>query len=350
MSSPSSTDIRDRAGTGTAADGIDRLRSIFGHDGPFVSVYLASLPFLRDSADDLRDRWSAMRSDLEVRCAPQAALDAIEARLGLPAPEDVAAVGILAAADGGTVVEYGLEPPREDVAYIDNLPYVAPLLEWHQRRVPHLVVTANSKGADIAIFGRDHESSLEEHDGSPADVADVVVQRVDTIGAELVIVAGDRSITPALADTVASAVPVGCRVVADTNSRNVDDLADNAVRQVSDTAARKTVGLLQEMRFLAAHGDAVDGVSASVAALCAGDADVVLIHDDPTDGRRAWFGPEAGELSLEPVDGRPDGRLVDAVIREAVLCGADVHIIPSTGPQGPDDDTAVLSRSGPSAE
>lgn len=330
-------------------DSTDRLRSIYRHDGPFVSVYLATRPTGRDAEPDLGARWAALRTDLERRGAPLAALEAVDARVALPAPEDTAAIGVLASADGSTVVEYGQEPPRGDVGHLDSLPYVAPVIEWHQRRVPHLVVTVGSGGVDVVSFGDEHLVDLESIDDEPLAAADRIVDAATRISAALVVVAGDRENAAALADRIRPQLPVECRVVTDTSSATVDELADSAVRHTIDTAARRTVALLREHRFLAAHGDAVDGVSDTIAALAAGLADLVLIHDDPADGRRAFFGEAPADLSVEPGPGRVEGRLVDVVIRSAVLSGVAVHIIPSTGPQGPDDDTAALTRAGPGA-
>lgn len=325
--------------------GAEKLRSLYAHPGPYTTVYLARRPLLRDGDADTGRRWEQLRNDLEAQCAPPEALAAIEARMALPAPSDTSAVAILAAADGSTIVEHGQDALHADLALVDELPYVAPLLEWHQRRIPHLVVTIDDDGADIATFGLDHYTRIDSVDGQPADIVEPTLSLVEAIGAEVVVVAGPRFVTRRLAEDLAGAVPVGCKVVAEPDPASVDDLADAAVRHVADAAARATVGLLRELRYLAAHQSAVDGTADTVAALRAGTADVLLIHDDPTDQRRVWIGPEPTDISLESRPGWTDhGRLVDAAIRAAIVQGISVHIIPSTGPKGPDDDTAALVR------
>lgn len=338
-------DDLDKANRPDAVSGAQKLRWLYAHPGPYTTVYLARRPLMRDGEADTERRWGRLRKDLEAQCAPPEALAAIEARLALPAPPDTSAVAVLAAADGTTVVEHGQDAPRADLAVVDELPYAAPLLEWHQRRIPHLVVTIDDDGADIATFGPDHYTRIDSVDGQAADIAGPTLSLIDAVGAELVVVAGPRFATRRLAEDLAGAVSVSCRVVAEPDPESVDDLADAAVRHVADVAARATVGLLRELRYLASHHSAVDGTADTVAALREGRADVLLIHDDPVDQRRIWIGPEPTDLSLESRPGWADhGRLVDAAIRAAVVQGIAVHIIPSTGPQGPDDNTAALVR------
>ena len=141
-------------------------------------------------------------------------------------------------------------------------------------------------------------------------------------------------------------MPIECRVVAEPGAATPDELADATVRHLSDAAARATVGYLRELRFLASHHAAVDGTADTIAALRAGEADVLLIHDDPDDQRRIWTSPNPQDLSLESRPDHPiNARLVDAAIRAAITTNTTVHIIPTTGPNGPDDNTAALSHS-----
>ncbi len=323
----------------------ERLRLLYEHPGPYVSVFLAIRPMLADADANTAGRWSVLRSDLESHGAGPETLAAIDARLALPAPDDAAAVAVLAAADATTVVDYGQEPPSVDTATIDTLPYAAPLLEWHQRRVPHLVVTIDDSGADIATFGPDGYTRLDSIDGALHDLATPIATVAEATHARLILVAGVPFATRRLADELAKVVSIGCRVVAEPGPSSVDDLADAAVRHVSDTTARTTVGFLRELRFLASHSAAVDGTADTIAALREQRADVLLIHDNPADQRRIWIGQEPRQLSLESRSGYDQhARLVDAAIRAAVMSDSTIHIIPTTGATGPEDNTAVLSR------
>lgn len=337
---------------GTSAE--DLVNLIYRHPGPYTSVYMAhaaahAADVLPGSHDPAATRWQELRLDLEMAGAPDAALAAIEARLALPAPEHTAAVAVLAAADGTTVVDHGMEPPRHDYAIVDTLPYVSPLLEWHQRRVAHLVVTTDAHSTDVASFGVQHDAHHERLHGLPLSHVDTIAERAATVVAELVIVTGPPAISSQLAARLREQLPRQCRVAAEPDpDLTPDELAEHAVRLVSDAAARTTVGLLRELRN-APDGRAVDGTSDTIDALRRGTVDVLVIHDDPNDQRRVWIGDDPRDLFLD-VPSRSHGRharLVDAAIRSAILQGARVHIIPSTGRTGPADDTAALTRNHP---
>lgn len=333
------------ASTRSAMSGAEKLASIYRRPGPYTTVYLARRPLLADAEADTAQRWSLLRQDLEAQCAPPGVLDAIEARLALPAPDDTSAVAVIAAADGTTIVEHGQDPPVHDVGVVDTLPYAGPLLEWHQRRIPHVVVTVDEQGADVACFGLDHYTRVDTVDGDIADVVGPVVSAIRDIGARLIVVSGDTFVAKRLADELTPLVPVSCRVIAETGATSLDELVESTVTHVADTAARATVSYLREFRYLASHQSAVDGTADTVAALRDGTADALLIHDDPDDQRRIWIGPNAQDISLESRSGwDTHARLVDAALRAAIASGIEVHIIPSTGTRGPDEDTAVLIR------
>jgi hypothetical protein len=326
---------------------VDRLRTIYRNPGPFTSVYIQTRPLLNDAGEDLERRWQSLRLDLDAQGASREILDAVEARLRLPRPEDTSAIGVIAAANASTIVDHALEPPRVDYARVDTLPYTSPLLEWEQRRIPHLVVTIDDSGADIVVFGVDHRTALFSTTliGDADELANDVADQVAKIGARLIVVAGDPIRRRHLVDELVAVVPPRCRVVVD-ESRDVDDLADSTVRQVSDTAARATVELLREHRYLMSHGSAVEGTAATIETLSDGRCDVLLIHDDPGDDRRVWIGDDPRIMSVEPRQGLDRrARLVDAAIRSAVAQDAVIHVIPSTGSEGPEDDIAALIRS-----
>lgn len=335
----------DRSTRPTAITAVDRLRTIYGHPGPYTTVYLATRPLLHESEADTRRRWKALRRDLEVQGSPLSALDAIEARLTLPNPEHTAATAVVAAADGTTVVDHALEPPADDLGLVDDLPYAAPLLEWDQRRIAHLIVTLDDAGADVVLFGLDHYLRIDTVDMVGAALVDVITDRVAEINGELIVISGARADTAAMTDRLRQKIPAHCRIATEPVHITTDDLADATVRHVSDTAARATVRHLREMRFLATHGAAVDGIVNTVQALADGTADLLLIHDDPADDRRCWIGHGPRQLSIEPrKDHDRQARLVDAAIRSAVLQDIPVHIIPTTGPAGPDDNTAAITN------
>lgn len=320
---------------------VERLRLIYRSEGPFASVYLAA-------AGSPHDAWATIRPDLVEQGATDEAVRAIEARLKLPVPEHTAGHCVIAAADGTTIVDHAADPPHYDLAWVDTLPYAAPLLEWDQRRVAHVVVTVGDDGADITSFDVNHRAETTIHSDEPAGpgpaygLADAVAEACAAISARLVVVVGDEAVTGSVSEALVARLPVTCRVVTESVD-DLDDLVDLVVRHVADTVARTTVAQLRDHRFLRTHEAAVDGVDDTIRALAAGAAERVLIHDDPADQRRLWVGAGPSDLSLTPVDGFVQARLNDAIIRSAVLQGVEVYIIPSTGETGPEDDTAAIT-------
>jgi len=304
-------------------------------------VYLAA-------EDSPHEAWSTVRPDLIEQGATEEAVRAIEARLGLPAPEHTAGHCVIAAADGTTIVDHATDPPHDDLAFVDTRPYAARLLEWDQRRVAHVVVTVGDNGADITSFDVNHRTETTVHSdevagpGPAHGPADAVAHACEAISARLVVVAGDEGLTGAVSEALVARLPVTCRVVTESVD-SLDDLVDLVVRHVADTVARTTVEQLRDHRFLRTHEAAVDGVNDTIAALAAGAAERVLMPDDPNDQRRLWIGAGPTDLSLTQVGNFVQARLSDAIIRSAVLQGADIYIIPSTGETGPDDDTAAFT-------
>jgi hypothetical protein len=123
------------------------------------------------------------------------------------------------------------------------------------------------------------------------------------------------------------------------------------VRQVSDSVATTTVGLLRQFGFLAGHHSAVEGMEETLTALREHRHGVLLIHDDPVDDRRVSLGETPSDLHATPAIGRSDSaRFVDAAIRAAIIGGIRVHVIPSTGANGPDEGAAHLHRGTPAIE
>jgi hypothetical protein len=330
-------------------DSSDRLSLIYSSPAPYVSVYLQTRPLLREAEHDTAARWSVLRAQLVADGAPTPALEAIDARLALPQPVETAAVGIIAAADGRTVVDHALEPPRQDLALLDSLPYAAPMIEWDQRRVPHLVVVVDANGADVVSFHPDHRTEMEAVDGANDALVDAVEERVSRMRSRLVVVSGEPGRAQMLADALVPRVGPVCNVVVEVDE-GVDELAAATVRQVSDSAATRTVGFLREFRFLAAHDSAVDGMEDTLAALRSRRPGVLLIHDDPADDRRVRLGDTPTDLHATPAIGGDTARFVDAAIRAAITSGMRVHVIPTTGRNGPDEGAAHLHRGTPAVE
>ena len=332
-----------------APNAADLLQSIYQRPQPYTSVYLQTQPWPagQPQPSDYEYRWRRLRLELAEQGAPFRSLAAIDSRLAFPLPKEMAGLGVIAASDGHTIVDHALEPPRVDFASVDTLPYAAPLLEWDQRRIPHLVVTIDETGADIVTFGSASRSTIASTTmiGSSQQLADEIRSRAMAIDARLVVIAGDDDARSPLARSLGRQVDPTTRIVID-ESADVDELADATVRHVIDTAARTTVDYLREFRFLASHDAASHGTADTISAIADGRVDVLLVTDDPADQRRCWIGDDPSALSMERRPGlHSQARIVDAAIRSAIAQGVRVHIISSTGPRGRSGNIAGLDRS-----
>lgn len=323
----------------------ERLTLLYDKPEPFASFFWpvvdddpgASAVAASRRLGELAD--SAMASGVSAE-----AIEAVSARIALPVFEDVGGRGVVAASDGTTIADAAHEGPAEPTLFVETLPYAAPFLEWDQMRVPHVVVDLAGEAIEEVGFELDRTPERRGLGTDPAAAAEVVASGVREEGVELVVVAGPEDRAEAFARDIALLLPARCEhaVVDPSTGLSVEE---GVVRCVMDLVARRTVSLLREFRFLLSHDGATQGVEATLDLLARGAADVLLIHDDPDDTRRAWFGPGALDISAEPHPDRPhEGRLVDVAVRSALLQGATVHVVPSTGPQGPDGDIGALVR------
>lgn len=348
LTTSDTTDTTESSEVMAAPTASDQVRTLLLHAGPYTSVYLATRPMMRHAGDDLARRWAALKIDLESVGSPPAALAAIEARLLQPMPEDTAAIAVIAAADGASIIDHALEPPRRDFGTVETLPYLAPLFEWEQRRIPHVTVSAVPGGADVVTFTGDLAADLTTISGPSDVIAAEVSRQAAGVGARVIVVGGHDG-----ADDLTKAIRLAAEptIRVEHEAGTVDEFAEATVRHVADAGARDTVGWLRELRFERAHDDLIDGTADVVDAIGNGEVGTLLIHDDPDDHRRVWIGPAATSLSIEPDPLLTrDARLVDAAICATVINGGTVHIVPSTGPNGPEDDAALVRRRHPSTQ
>lgn len=327
----------------TAVSANDRLRHLAHRPGPYVSVYLDCS---RGTPDPV-ERFDAQRGQLAAAGASDAALDAVAARLALPAPDDTAGRAVIAADDGTTTADASPEALVRDLFLTETLPYAAPLVEWEQWRLPHLVVTVTDEQFEIVGFVPGAEPFIRPVGPDVAEAATLCARTARADQIPLIVIAGKAETAEMLRSALLGVVPVRTQVVVllDDEFVDLDAFASAVVKEVADHVARTTVGALQEFRFLRSHDAAVEGAEATIDWLNHNRGDLLLIHDDPDDDRRAWFGPTHRPLSLVTSPDHPhEGRLVDVAIQTAIGQRVDVRVIPSTGTAGPDGDIALIAR------
>ena len=332
----------------------DLLIHVYHAAGPYLTVMT---PCGELAETHPSETFAQHRPDLEALGAHRRALDAVAARLALPTPSDAGGQIVIAAADGTTAADYGSEAPEIQTASVDSLPYAAPLLEWEQWRVPHMVVLTRGFAGDIVVFapgehGMPHEVSMADpHDDGLNFDAIVAACRGLALAHDvrLVAIAGDPSSRGAVADRLADALPVTALVRTLESSPEADTLGDEVVRLVADHVARATVDVLREFRFLLMNGLAAQGAEATLVALASGAAGRLIVHDAPEDPRRAFWASDPRAVSIEQTGAMSSGRLVDVAIRSALLQQMEVRIVPSTGDTGPAENIGFLFVDPPSS-
>ena len=362
---------------------LPELARLFDEPGPFITLYASTPSAIENAAQRSELVWKNMRRELEEAGAPEAALDAVDP-LVPDAHLEGETLAVIANANGILHVDHVLEPIAQDLWRVANLPSAGPLVEWAQEGAPHLLVLADRAGADIVAVVRFNEESNEAvQDQNPSDpdlrkskpggwsqrryqqraenqweqnakqVADRVVELFDETGARLVVAAGDERAMQLLREHLPERV-LACLKEAE-GSRHVDggqdSLAAEALRMVATAVAEDTVALLRKFKEEQGQNDrAASGVPRVLEALAAAQVDTLLIADDPSDNRTAYFGPEPNMVSVDAatvkgmgVDAPQEGRLADVLIRAAWGTGAAVRIVPSAA-VGNDDGVAAILR------
>jgi len=327
---------------------------------PFVSVYVDISPGERRAT--AAERLEAARLGLDgATPEQQAVLSGLVAALD-PGGDD-ACLAALVDADGRAIVRTYPVPPRSDVAAVANLPYLGPILLAEQGLTHHLVAVVHDEetgpggetvhdgetvpGGETA--GAEVEVLVVPRHGDPVVTRSPAADGIALAAAlrdaclasrtRLLILAAPAGDLDRLAEQVRAHVPVEIEVESVATDALDSDALSEAVHRVTAThAARVTVELLRLWRFHHSQGEAVTGAADSLAALNTGRAALVLVHDDPADGRTAWFtvdsalavpggAPTLGAVA--PGDELLPARFADVVVRSALLQGCPVEIVPT---------------------
>jgi hypothetical protein len=357
--------------------GVDAARSpelarVFDGTPPFLSLYLATPGDVDRAAGRNRVRWDSLRRTVEQAGAPAAVLDAVDG-LVPEAHHLGATLAVIADAGGVRHVAHHPEPPATDRWHVGALPALGPLLGWEHEAIPYLVVLVDRAGADIvsgvgpAVAGQpaadavtvgaaDH-SDPELRKSAPggwsqrryqqraenlwkanaADVAERLTALVDELRPRVVAVAGDVRAVQLLGEALPERARDLVRIVEGSRAPGGSDhVGEEIERIVATEVAGDTVDLVRLLREEAAHDLGVTGVRDTVAALAAARVASLLVHDDPDDGRTAWFGATPNTIGLDAAavtdmgEAEPrSGRLVDVVVRAALGTGAEVRVTPT---------------------
>src|SRR5680860_694570 len=139
-------------GRGTIAL-ISDLRDLILIDGPFASVAFSSPSALDDAAARLDTRWHNVRRQLERAGFPDAELGRMDDTVADLYHNEGASVVLLQAPGEPTFVEFLDAAIDHQLAVVDELARIGPVLESRQRSVPHVMVVADRAGADLIGIG-----------------------------------------------------------------------------------------------------------------------------------------------------------------------------------------------------
>lgn len=320
------------------------LRHIAAAGPPFLTVSMPTPSHLDDARHRLEIRWKNARRSIDGSRWSDETLDELDELIaGLP-HDGGAGLVIVRSQDGATLVEFTDEPVDEYVGE-SVAPRLAPVIEARQRAIPHLVVETDRAGADVHAFDGGRVLSSEQvdgdtehiHRGHPGgwsqrrfqqraentwernadDVAAAVEQLDRSVGAELVVVAGDVRARHLVLDSLAESVR-GHTVLIEVGSP--DGIADEVVRLLSDHVARQVRAVAERIRQRASAGTSTVDATEVLAALDEGRVEHLLVHDDGSD---------------QPVTGRdvagvPAGaRTVDAAVVAALRTDAELTVAPA---------------------
>jgi len=347
---------------------LDFLRPLFERPGSWVSVYLDATRAGENADHEVALRWRGLRESLTARGADPATLDAVESAVQ-EHPTQPGRYGLAVFATNGdvTMVQTLSAPPPADVAYLEPLPQVMPLLEQRNVEVPYVRVLADRTGADldalsvggaprhrevsgsatfpirkVHVGGWSHRHYLQAAEESwkrnAGDVAAAAADLAETVGAEVIVVGGDvRAV-----QTLAGRLPKRWqdRVVStDAGSRHAgadeSALDDVTIQAVAETADRHVREVLDRYRAQRGDGTAGTGLADVVARLQRGQVDTVLLVNDESSTDTLWIAPD--DPALVSVDdhvlreaGVDDPRRVRAdagLVRAVAGTGADLVLI-----------------------
>ena len=346
------------------------VTEVFHHDGPFATAYLTSRSDVPQAAQELDQRWRAVRSSLAAQGATAETLEAMDAAVATTNHAAGDTLALVAAGSEGLLDWHLPEPPRADVGWCSSLPRIGTVLEASQTMLPHLVVLVDRTGADVYGFTASGRAIEREIEGTDADdvkhfqaggwsqrryqqrqvntwednaheVADEVARIAKRTDARLIALGGDVHAKRFFCDALPQELSGLVRDV-DGATRHADGGADHVaedVKRLVDTVvASETVTILEEFeQERGQHDRAADGPGRVVEALQRAQVRTLLVHDDPDDDRTIWFGPEPLHIGLDEaavramgVESPNEGRAVDVCIRAALGSGADVRVVPAS--------------------
>jgi hypothetical protein len=360
------------------------LRSVLTPMHDVATVYLAApRPSEIRPVVEADRRWRALANQLRMQGVDEPTLRAI----GSPVRAAAALrCGVAVLAHSGRVVYTHVLPGwagRDSATFGAPAP-VAALLDWVQAQVPYVVVVTDRTGADITGFqdtghplapvrvdGPDDEIERNAPGGwsqpryqrraedswehNAAAVAEQTTRIAHAVGAHLVIVTGDVRAVQLLDKELAAAKHHDLVIEHLTGGRHPDGSEEErevrVARKIRGFLADRSAALLATLADLQGPaGLAVDGATATLAALVEGRVATLVVDPSRAAKPAVWFAapPEAVAVDPAGVFERHhvvrSGPLVDVAIRAALLSGAAIHVLPAGSGEDLRDGIGALCR------
>src|SRR4051812_7433654 len=137
------------AGQQTVMD-VQTLTKLYSVDGPFTTIYLDTTSDVEDAAERLELRWKNVLRELETQGVDEATRSALTDARGEHGRGNTR---VLVAARGGVQLAISLpQPPAQEEVVTGPLPRLLPLVDALTLQLPHVVVLADRKGADVLAY------------------------------------------------------------------------------------------------------------------------------------------------------------------------------------------------------
>lgn len=342
---------------------LSTLRDLARSSNPVASVYLGRSEGTTGPTfeHDIDLRWQVLHQRLVDLGGDQATLAAIADRMAELGRGEVALFGTAGEVPLSRVLPQ-LEGP--DLATFGATAHLVPLLAWWQRHPGYVVVVIDRTGADLTavrpgalagetvdVVGPDdeiehnapggwsqpryHRRAVDSWHHNAGAVAAAAVRAVEQVDAGLLLLGGDVRAAQLFREHLPNGLRARLSLREIPGGRSAD--GSWAVRQsaIAEEVRRYADGVASGDldRAVAGRGPggtAVEGVEPTLAALAAGQVQTLLVADDPTDTRIAWFGDTTLCLDTDGVptaDRLRGAPLVDVAVRAALLTDARIQVI-----------------------
>ncbi|HEX8865122.1 MAG TPA: Vms1/Ankzf1 family peptidyl-tRNA hydrolase [Lentzea sp.] len=342
------------------------LQDVATAPGPFASVYFDASHDTEDADKVAELRWRGLRDQLADQGAPEETLAALDEAVSAADPPVGKAGRVLIASGAEVLVDQTLPlPPPADVTRFASLPDLLPLASYLPPQVPHIVVVADSSGADLHWFdgrvdmvesvrGKQHplhkirgggwaHKRLQQHvedtvKHNAKQVADEVERLVREVRAELVVLGGEVQARSAVRHELDLDDGLLVEVEGTGLTEGTDDEEfDNAVRAlVAQRQQQHDAEAVDRFRAeLGRDGLAVEGLAGVTDALRQANVDTLLVNTGVLADQLVWTSDQPDQVGTDEAGVRQGAggpaevernRADDALARAAAVTGANVVV------------------------